>query len=117
MRAFRIVVLASLLAAAVGCRSRVVQITLVNASQQPLSTIVVDYPRATFGLNQLDPGKTYSYPIKPQGTGNVNIQFADAAGHSHTYTGPALHKNDEGTIIVTMTQAAATSESNLAAKR
>jgi hypothetical protein len=116
MRTLRLLVLLSALAAATGCRSRVVQITLVNASQQPLSTIVVDYPRATFGVNQLDPGKTYSYPIKPLDTGPLKIQFADAAGHSHTYTGPALHKNDEGTVTVTLTQAAATAESRLAGR-
>lgn len=113
MRTFRLVVLLSSFILLVGCRSRVVQITLINASPQPISTIVVDYPRATFGVNQLDPGKSFRYPIKPQDTGPLKIQFADAAGHNHTYTGPALHKNDEGAITIKLTQDAATAENNV----
>lgn len=114
MRTAGLLLLVSAFAAAVGCRSRVVQITLVNTSQQPLSTIVVDYPRATFGVNQLDPGKTYRYPIKPLDTGPLKIQFADSSGHNHTYTGPTLHKNDEGAITVKLTQDTASAENKLA---
>lgn len=113
MRIFSLLVLLSALAAATGCRSRVVQVTLINASRQPLSTIVVDYPGASFGINQLGPGKTFRYRIKPLDTGPVKIQFADADGHSHGYTGPAVHKNDEGAITIKLTQEAATAESNL----
>jgi hypothetical protein len=113
MRTLRLLLLLSVLAFALGCRSRVVQVTLVNASSQPLSTIVVDYPRATFGVNQLDPGKSYRYAIKPLDTGPLKIQFADANGHSHTYTGPAVHKDDEGAITIKLTQDAGTAESNL----
>lgn len=113
MRILRLLLLLVVFASAVGCRSRVVQVTLVNASPQPLSTIVVDYPRATFGVNQLDPGKSYRYAIKPLDTGPLKIQFADADGHSHTYTGPAVHKNDEGVVTIKLTQDAGTAESNL----
>ncbi|HET9182382.1 MAG TPA: hypothetical protein VFP59_09635 [Candidatus Angelobacter sp.] len=52
-----------------GCRSRVVEVKLVNASPQPLSTIIVDYPSATFGVDKLNPDATYQYPIKPLATG------------------------------------------------
>ena len=100
------------LMAATGCRSRVVQVTLVNASQQPVSTIVVDYPGATFGVNVLEPGKSFQYKIKPLETGALKIQFADAQGHTHTYSGPALHKNDEGAIEVRLTQDSATAHSS-----
>jgi hypothetical protein len=113
MRTFRLLVLLSTFAALAGCRSRVVQVTLINASRQPLSTIVVDYPGATFGVNQLDPGKTFRYRIKPQDTGPLKVQFADADGHNHTYTGPTVHKNDEGAISLQLTQEAATAETNL----
>lgn len=117
MKFVRFLALLSALAAAAGCRSRVVQITLINTSQQPLSTIIVDYPGATFGVNQLDPGKTYRYPIKPLDTGPLKVQFADAAGHNHTYSGPTLHKNDEGAITVKLTQDAATAENSPAPSR
>lgn len=87
-----------------GCRSRVVRVNLINTSSQPLHTIVVDYPGATFGVDQLDPGKTYQYPVKPQKTGKLKIQFVDANGHPHSYSGPELHRNDEGTVEVKLDQ-------------
>lgn len=117
MRTLRLLLLLSLAGFVAGCRSRVVQVTLVNASNRPLSTIVVDYPRATFGVNQLDPGKTFHYPIKPQDTGPLKIQFADADGHDHTYTGPVVHKNDEGAITVNLTQVSGTAETSAAPSR
>ena len=92
--------------AALGCRSRVIQVTLINTSTQPITTIVVDYPGATFGVNQLAAGKSFRYRIKPQETGPLKIQFTDAAGHDHTSTGPALHKNDEGALTVRLTSKA-----------
>ncbi|HEX5432788.1 MAG TPA: hypothetical protein VFY05_01010 [Candidatus Angelobacter sp.] len=95
-----------------GCRSRVVEVKLVNASPQPLSTIIVDYPSATFGVDKLNPGVAYQYPIKPLATGSVKVQFTDAHGHNHTFTGPALHKNDEGALTVTLTQDSATTSSD-----
>jgi hypothetical protein len=107
MKLLKLIVPAALLAAALGCRSRVVRVELVNTSPQPLYTIVVDYPGATFGVNQLAPGKTYKYTIKPQETGALKVQFTDAAGASHSYSGPVLHNNDEGNIRVALTQASA----------
>jgi len=97
----------------VGCRSRVVQVKLINTSPKPLSIIVVDYPTATFGVDKLEPGTTYQYPIKLLGTGPLNIQFTDADGHNHTYTGPTLHKNDEGSLTVQLTQNSASAQSNV----
>ncbi|HET7872222.1 MAG TPA: hypothetical protein VFL42_06900 [Terriglobales bacterium] len=110
MRLLNISAWAALLIAAVGCRSRVVRVELTNTSPQPLYTIVVDYPGATFGVNQLAPGKSYQYAIKPQDTGFLKIQFIDAAGASHSYSGPTLHVNDEGSVRVALTQASASAE-------
>lgn len=95
-----------------GCHARMVEVKLVNASAQPLSIIVVDYPSATFGVDKLDPGATYQYAIKPLATGPLKVQFTDAQGRNHTYTGPALHKNDEGQLTVTLTQDSAAAASS-----
>lgn len=111
MRTLRLLVLILSFAALAGCRSRVVKVTLVNASSQPLSIIVVDYPSATFGVDKLGPGAVFQYAIKPLTTGPLKVQFTDAQGHIHTYTGPALHKNDEGQLTVTLTQDSATAAS------
>lgn len=102
-----------LLITAIGCGSHVVQITLTNISQQPIRTIVVDYPGATFGVNVLDPGKSFPYKIKPLETGPLKIQFTDALGAIHSYSGTVLHKNDEGAIDVKLTQETALPEVHL----
>lgn len=114
MKAATCTILLIALTVLVGCRSRVVNVKLINTSQKPLSIIVVDYPTATFGVDKLEPGATYQYPIKLLGTGPLNIQFTDADGHIHTYTGPSLHKNDEGSVTVQLTQNSASAQSNVA---
>jgi hypothetical protein len=93
-----------------GCRSHVVQVTLTNTSQQPISTIVVDYPQATFGVNTLIPGQTFSYSIKPLETGALKVQFTNAQGVKHSSFWPMLHKGDEGSIQVKFTQDSAMAE-------
>ena len=90
-----------------------VQVTLINTSQQTVSTIIIDYPQATFGVNTLSPGKSFPYSIKPLETGALKIQFTNAQGMRHTSTGPMLHKGDEGSIQVRFTQDSATPEFTL----
>lgn len=97
-----------------GCRAHVVKINLTNTSAQPIKTIIVDYPNATFGKDTLAPGATFSYTIKPLETGPLKIQFTDARGANHSYVGPALHKNEEGSIDVRLDQGGAVAEANIA---
>ena len=110
MKLLKLFVILTVSVTVMGCRSRVVLVKLINTSPQPLYTVVVDYPGATFGVNQLDPGKTYQYAIKPQNTGKLKIQFTDATGAPHSFTGPVLHNNDEGSLRVALTQASASAE-------
>jgi hypothetical protein len=116
MKQLRIALLACLLPVMVSCRSRVVRVNLVNTSSQPITVITVDYPGASFGVNKLDPGKTYLYPIKPVETGPLKIQFTDFGGNSHSFTGPVLHKNDEGSLEVNFDQQGATARLTPSAK-
>jgi hypothetical protein len=90
-----------------GCRSRVIRVNVINTSAQPVSTVIVDYPDATFGVNMLAPGKTFQYVIKPTGTGPVKVQFTDATGASHAATGPMIRRGDEGTMQIKLTQQSA----------
>jgi hypothetical protein len=94
----------SLLLAATGCRSHVVSVRLVNDSAQPVSTIIVDYPSATFGVNSLEPGKSFQYRFKPSETGPLKIQFTNAAGVTHHMTGPTVAKDQEGRMEIRFTQ-------------
>ncbi len=84
-----------------------VTIKLVNTSAEPLSTIIVDYPSATFGKDKLAPGETFSSPVKITDTGPLKVQFRDAGGASHIYVLPTLHPNAEGTIEISLNQSSA----------
>jgi len=106
----RTLFLALIVLALCGCRAHMIHVTLVNASSQPISTIVVDYPGATFGVNDLAPGQTFGYAIKPLETGAIKVQFADAQGKNHTSTLDTVHKGDEGSLEVRFSQDHAASQ-------
>ncbi|HLJ29897.1 MAG TPA: hypothetical protein VKY85_24525 [Candidatus Angelobacter sp.] len=103
--------LALLLTAFAGCaRSHVIQVTVTNTSTEKLSTIVIDYPEATFGINSLEPGKSFQYRIKPTATGTLKIEFLNARGIDHVSSGPVVHKNDEGSMEIKLMQDGVVSE-------
>jgi len=104
MKTARVCVALLLFAFLAGCRAHMVKIKLVNTSAEPLSTIIVDYPSATFGKDKLAPGETFSSTVKLTDDGKLKIQFTDANGGNHTSTGPVLHKNQEGMIEIRFTQ-------------
>src|SRR5215472_2853575 len=109
----RLALLLLLVVALAGCRSRVIQITLINTSKQPVSNIIVDYPGATFGKNSLAPGDTYHYVIKPLETGPLKIQFTNAQGANHSFMGPTLQKDQEGSIEIKLNQDSASASPSL----
>lgn len=113
MRTARVCFAVLLCAFLAGCRAHMVKIKLVNTSAAPLSTIIVDYPSATFGKDKLAPGETFSSSVKITDDGAIKIQFTDANGGNHTSTGPELHKNQEGMIEIRFTQDKATANVNL----
>jgi len=104
MRTAKVCVALLLFAFLAGCRAHMVTIKLVNTSAEPLSTIIVDYPSATFGKDKLASGETFSSPVKLIDTGPLKVQFTDANGTSHTVTGPVVHRNEEGLIEVRLDQ-------------
>jgi len=100
-----------------GCRSHVIKVNVINGSTEKISNVIIDYPGATFGISSLAPGKTFQYTIKPNDTGPLKIQFVNGRGVDHSSSGPTVHKNDEGSIEIRLTQDAALSEANLLAPR
>jgi hypothetical protein len=112
MRAVKCGIAIAMLLLFAGCtHSHVIKVSIVNESDAKISNIVVDYPGATFGVNSLLPGKTFPYTIKPTGDdGPLKIQFVDAERKSHQATGPVVHRNDEGTIEIKLSQSAAKTE-------
>jgi hypothetical protein len=83
----------------VGCRSRLVEVTIVN--QGPTMHVMeFDYPSASFGANQLAPGAKYYYRFKIQGSGPLSLQYEDASGHTRTAEGPKVNLGDQGSLLV-----------------
>ena len=108
MKFFRSAALFIVLGSLAGCRARMITIKLINASAQPISTIIVDYPSATFGKDKLAPGETFASPVKLTDDGALKIQFTDANGGNHTSSGPVLHRNEGGSIVIKFDQTTAT---------
>jgi hypothetical protein len=75
--------------------------------------VVVDYPKATFGVNSLPPGGNFQYAIKPTEAGAVKVQFVDARGAHHTHSGPTVSKGQEGDIEIRINQDSAVMETAL----
>jgi hypothetical protein len=96
-----------------GCRAHMATITLINSSSQPISTIIVDYPSATFGKDKLAPGETFSSRVKFTADGPLKIQFTDANGGNHASTGPALRQNQEGQVEIRFAQDKAMAKAEL----
>ncbi len=113
MRAARIIVALLFTALLAGCRAHMVTIKLVNTSAEPISTIIVDYPSATFGKDRLAPGETFSSSVKFIDTGLLKVQFTDVKGGNHTYSGPTLYRDAEGTVEVRLDQNNASAFPNL----
>jgi hypothetical protein len=90
-----------------GCRAHVVKISLTNTSAQPIKTIIVDYPNATFGKDTLAPGETYFSLIKPLDQGPIRVRFTDAQGVNHAYQSISLQQGDDGSVNVRLTQTSA----------
>lgn len=114
MKAFRTAAILLVVSVLAGClRSHVIDVTVTNGSADKISNIVIDYPEATFGISLLTPGKSFHYKIKPTDTGALKISFSDAKGHDRNFTGPVVHKGDEGSIEIKLSQEAATSEARM----
>jgi hypothetical protein len=82
-----------------GCRSRFVDVTIVN--QGPTVHVVeFDYPNASFGINQLASGAKYSYRFQIQGPGALSLQYENGSGTSQTSEGPKVEQGDQGSLLV-----------------
>ena len=97
-----------------GCRAHVVKISLTNTSAQPIKTIIVDYPDATFGKDALAPGETYFSLIKPVDHGPIKVRFTDAQGTNHAYESISLQQGDDGSVNIKLTQTSADTGYDLA---
>jgi len=86
-----------------GCHSAYIEATVSNLTPEALSLIEVDYPSASFGTQALAPGEDFHYRFKVLGSGPVTVLWTDASHHDHRDSGPILHENDEGRLIIALT--------------
>lgn len=85
-----------------GCHSRYIVASVTNRTGATLSPVEVDYPSASFGVNSLADGSTYTYRFKIIGSGPTAVLWTDSGHRDHKVPGPALHEGDEGTFAVTL---------------
>lgn len=114
MKSLRLVVAILFALSLSGCRAHVVKISLTNTSTQPIKTIIVDYPNATFGKDALAPGESYFSLIKPVDHGPIKVQFTDAQGDRHAYQSISLQQGDDGSVNIKLTQTSADTGYDLA---
>jgi hypothetical protein len=85
-----------------GCRSKLVEVRVVNSGSMELHNIEVDYPSASFGFSSLAPGATYVYRIKLQDAGRMKVEFFDSKQQPHSGKGPYVEQGQQGTLTLTL---------------
>jgi hypothetical protein len=114
MKSLRFAVALVFVISMAGCRAHVVKISLTNTSHEPIKTIIVDYPDATFGKDTLAPGETYFSLVKAVDHGPIKVRFIDAQGGNHAYESISLQQGDDGWVNIKLTQTSAETGYDLA---
>ena len=101
MRFLRLLAPLAALAALSGCHSAFIEATVANRTSSVILLIEVDYPSASFGTENLAPGRDFHYRLKVLGDGPVKVVYTDNGQHDHTIVGPSLREGDEGALTIT----------------
>jgi hypothetical protein len=101
MRSFCLLAPAAALLALTGCHSAFIEATVSNRTSATIPLIEVDYPSASFGTENLAPGKDFHYRFKVLGSGPVKVVYTDGSQQEKKATGPTLKEGDEGPFTVT----------------
>jgi hypothetical protein len=87
---------------AMGCRSKLVEVRVVNSGATELHNIEIDYPSASFGISSLAAGATYVYRIRLQDANAMKVEFSDSKEQPHSGKGPYVKQGQEGTLTLTL---------------
>lgn len=90
-----------------GCASKYVQAAVRNQTGGAVTLVEVDYPSASFGKETLASGAEYDYRFKILGSGPTKVLWTDSQHQQHEVAGPNLDEGQQGTLVVTLTQNAA----------
>jgi hypothetical protein len=83
-----------------GCHSAFIDATVSNRTSATISLIEVDYPSASFGTENLAPGKDFRYRFKILGNGPTKVVYTDATRHEQHNDGPELKEGQEGSLLI-----------------
>ena len=86
----------------IGCRSKLVEVRVVNSGTTDLHNVEVDYPSASFGVSSLAPGAIYIYRIQLQDAGRMKVEFSDSKEQPHSGKGPYAEQGQQGTLTLTL---------------
>lgn len=102
---FRAFVPALVLAASLavsGCHSHHIDSRIENQTGGAIHLVEVDYPSASFGIDNMTPGQVYSYRFKVLGSGDLKVQYTDSTGKQIQRKGTALKDGDEGKYVIVL---------------
>ncbi len=95
-----VLLLASL---ACGCHSYQIETTVENKTGAAIELLEVDYPSATFGVDELAAGASYHYRFQVRGSGPVKVQYSDSTTHQQKQiNGPELSERQEGKLEIVL---------------
>ncbi|HWY67403.1 MAG TPA: hypothetical protein VNX88_02000 [Terriglobales bacterium] len=102
-----IFVLSAVIANIIACRSRGIDVTILNDGQTTIRNVEFDYPGAAFGTGTIAPGASFSYRIKPLSRGEVTLSFEQGDGKTFKQKGPTVVANEDGRLVIVVEQDAA----------
>lgn len=105
--------MALVVALGTGCHSSNVDAMVTNQTAEPVSSVEVDYPSASFGTNLLAPGQDFHYRFKVQGSGNLKLLWTDQKRHEHSVDGPEVSEGSEGSYRIVIRSTGVAWESSL----
>jgi hypothetical protein len=86
-----------------GCHSAFIDATVSNRTSAAIALIEVDYPTASFGTENLAPGKDFHYRFKVLGSGPLKVVYTDFTRQEKHTDGPSLQEGDEGPLAIVFT--------------
>jgi hypothetical protein len=94
--------LSTALMAAAGCHSYHVETTVENRTGGAVQLVEVDYPSASFGIDNLAAGAAYHYRIQLSGSGPLKVQFTAGEGHQAQIDGPTVAERQQGRMEIVL---------------
>ena len=69
---------------------------------KPVKLLEVDYPSASFGTGQLEPGAAYPYQMQFRNSGPLKVTYTANDGHQVSIDGPQVAEKQEGRLKVVL---------------